>query len=130
MSAASVAPGANRTDAVALGSSVPGRLVSVTTLVPLRRAALRTRRSRMGASSTSSVSTTSTTSAWSMSLTRADRSGRASTRACSGSTEPAVRESMCGEPTPARIRCWSSRASSLVVAPPASAADLAPAFFS
>ena len=41
---------------------------------------------------------------------RATRSGRASTRACSGSSAPPARESTCGEPSPSRIRCWSEEA--------------------
>ena len=73
--AASPAPGAKRTLAVAFGSSELGRLVSVTTLAPLRRAALRTRRSRIGASSTSSVPTTRIAPAPSRSVAAASGQG-------------------------------------------------------
>ena len=62
----------------------------------------------------------------------AARSGPAAraTRACSGSSTPLGRESMCGEPSTSRIRRWSRKPSSFVVSPPASAAVAAPAFSS
>ena len=123
-SAASAAPGAKRSEAEAFGSSVDGRLEATTRRAWLRRTALRTRRSRIGASSTSSVSSTRMASAWSMSDTRADRSGRARMRAWA--PEGAAPAVTCGEPSPLRSRCCARKPSSFVALPPRRATVAAP----
>ena len=126
-SAASAAPGAKRSAAAAVASSVEGRLEATTSRAPLRRTALRTRRSRIGASSTSSVSSTRIASAWSMSETRADRSARASARArVRRPRRRAGPDVTCGEPSPLRSRCCTRKPSSFVAWPPTRAAVSSP----
>ena len=92
--------------------------------MPWRRAPLRRRRSRIGASISGSQSSTSTPCANSRSDTRACRRGSASSRCSSSASAPFARESRCGEPSVSRTRRPSRKPSSLVAPPPASAAVL------
>ena len=110
----------------AAASSVDGRLEATTSRAWLRRTALRTRRSRIGASSTSSVSSTRIASAWSMSDTRADRSTRASARARPLAVPLPGPEVTCAEPSPLRSRCCTRKPSSFVAWPPTRATVSSP----
>ena len=113
-----------------LGVASRGRArAGQTRRAPLRRTALRTRRSR-SVLVDESVSSTRMAPAWSMSDTLADSSGRASARAWAPEMGPARRESTCGEPSPWRRRCWTRKPSSLVAAPPTIATVRSPDFFS